>query len=195
MLANHYMTPPSVFHVWSAPEIPHSDGYPGLYYQTPFERTASSVDNSPLQSPTVNSCHHATSPPNHGSPFLSKISSEIPVARRESSTQATVHPLPLPPGAGLPSQLTPVSSVASASDFSVTSVPSQPNITSNLTAKPEIGANINAEPSPISQVAVRRKLMPIKSKWQKGKLIGRGTFGSVYVASNRFAWINILMLF
>ncbi|XP_042059563.1 mitogen-activated protein kinase kinase kinase 5-like [Salvia splendens] len=28
-------------------------------------------------------------------------------------------------------------------------------------------------------------LEPIKSKWQKGKLIGRGTFGSVYVASNR----------
>lgn len=29
-------------------------------------------------------------------------------------------------------------------------------------------------------------LEPIKSKWQKGKLIGRGTFGSVYVASNRY---------
>lgn len=28
-------------------------------------------------------------------------------------------------------------------------------------------------------------VMPIKSQWQKGKLIGRGTFGSVYVASNR----------
>ncbi|KAG6421626.1 hypothetical protein SASPL_118183 [Salvia splendens] len=28
-------------------------------------------------------------------------------------------------------------------------------------------------------------LEPIKSKWQKGKLIGRGTFGSVYEASNR----------
>ncbi|KAE9466840.1 hypothetical protein C3L33_01212, partial [Rhododendron williamsianum] len=27
-------------------------------------------------------------------------------------------------------------------------------------------------------------VMPIKSQWQKGKLIGRGTFGSVYVASN-----------
>jgi hypothetical protein len=26
----------------------------------------------------------------------------------------------------------------------------------------------------------------MKSHWQKGKLIGRGTFGSVYVASNRY---------
>ncbi|KAL6993703.1 mitogen-activated protein kinase kinase kinase, partial [Sarracenia purpurea var. burkii] len=28
------------------------------------------------------------------------------------------------------------------------------------------------------------ELMPIKPQWQKGKLIGRGTFGSVYVGSN-----------
>ncbi|KAL6545501.1 hypothetical protein OROGR_009375 [Orobanche gracilis] len=27
--------------------------------------------------------------------------------------------------------------------------------------------------------------MPIRSQWQKGKLIGRGAFGSVYVDSNR----------
>ncbi|OMO56724.1 hypothetical protein CCACVL1_26322 [Corchorus capsularis] len=33
-----------------------------------------------------------------------------------------------------------------------------------------------AEPLPI---------LPMNSQWQKGKLIGRGTFGSVYVASNR----------
>ena len=26
----------------------------------------------------------------------------------------------------------------------------------------------------------------MKNQWRKGKLIGRGTFGSVYVASNRY---------
>ncbi|XP_021668040.2 mitogen-activated protein kinase kinase kinase 5 isoform X2 [Hevea brasiliensis] len=39
--------------------------------------------------------------------------------------------------------------------------------------------------APISQVIAKAESMPLKSQWQKGKLIGRGTFGSVYVASNR----------
>ncbi|KAL8038421.1 hypothetical protein ABFX02_11G105700 [Erythranthe guttata] len=149
MFTPHYMTPPnSVFHVWSAPEIPHSDsnhGF-GFYYQMPWDRTASSVDSSPLQSP-VGSCP------------ITRIPSETSLARRENSPHATVHPLPLPPGAGMSLQSTPVSPVASTSDFS------QPNVISSLAVKPE--------------------LVPIKSRWQKGKLIGRGTFGSVYVASNR----------
>ncbi|GFP94551.1 mitogen-activated protein kinase kinase kinase yoda [Phtheirospermum japonicum] len=39
--------------------------------------------------------------------------------------------------------------------------------------------------SPLSPVGGKPEVIPRKSKWQKGKLIGRGTFGSVYVASNR----------
>ncbi|XP_058228475.1 mitogen-activated protein kinase kinase kinase 5 isoform X2 [Rhododendron vialii] len=42
------------------------------------------------------------------------------------------------------------------------------------------GATSPTKISPVSPI-----VMPIKSQWQKGKLIGRGTFGSVYVASNR----------
>ncbi|GFP99833.1 mitogen-activated protein kinase kinase kinase yoda [Phtheirospermum japonicum] len=140
MFASHYMTPPSLFHVWSAPEMPYSDCNFGhnLFYQMPLERTASSVDTSPLQSPTVSPC----------------------LARRDSNAQATVHPLPRPPGAGGPSsQSGPLSPVASRTDISG---------------------------EPISQVAAgKHELVPIKSRWRKGKLIGRGTFGSVYVASNR----------
>ncbi|KAK8993085.1 hypothetical protein V6N11_049141 [Hibiscus sabdariffa] len=35
------------------------------------------------------------------------------------------------------------------------------------------------------QVTSNQDPLPMNCKWQKGKLIGRGTFGSVYVASNR----------
>ncbi|KAI8542211.1 hypothetical protein RHMOL_Rhmol08G0120400 [Rhododendron molle] len=42
------------------------------------------------------------------------------------------------------------------------------------------GATSPTKIPPVSPI-----VMPIKSQWQKGKLIGRGTFGSVYVASNR----------
>ncbi|KAI3452054.1 hypothetical protein Pfo_008719 [Paulownia fortunei] len=188
MWATQYMTPPGVFQVWSAPEMPHSDGNLGLgfSYQTPSERTASSVDNSPLQSPRVSTHLRATSPHRPPSPLTTKISSETPLARWDSNAQATVHPLPLPPGAAMSSQPTSISPVGSKSDFSGASVPSQSSPISSLTAKPEFsGANIPSQPSPISPVGSKPELMPIKSQWQKGKLIGRGTFGSVYVASNR----------
>lgn len=44
---------------------------------------------------------------------------------------------------------------------------------------------IHSPSSSIPQVATKPEPVPMKSQWQKGKLIGRGTFGSVYVASNR----------
>ncbi|XP_015890051.2 mitogen-activated protein kinase kinase kinase 5 isoform X2 [Ziziphus jujuba] len=47
------------------------------------------------------------------------------------------------------------------------------------------GAVISSPTVPIPQVTAKPESLPLKSQWQKGKLIGRGTFGSVYVASNR----------
>ncbi|XP_047262354.1 mitogen-activated protein kinase kinase kinase 5 isoform X3 [Capsicum annuum] len=38
---------------------------------------------------------------------------------------------------------------------------------------------------PVSPPTPKADITPIKGQWKKGKLIGRGTFGSVYVASNR----------
>ncbi|KAG8384427.1 hypothetical protein BUALT_Bualt04G0116800 [Buddleja alternifolia] len=181
MWATHYVTPPGVFQVWSAPEMPHSDGNSGLgfYYQTPYDKMASSVDNSPLQSPRL-------SPPRPASPINTKIPSDNPLARWESNAQATVHPLPLPPGAVSSSQSTPISPVGPKSDFSGASLPSQSTSISLHAAKPEVtGDRIPSQPSPVSPVGSKPEVMPIKSQWQKGKLIGRGTFGSVYVASNR----------
>ncbi|KAL0461482.1 UNVERIFIED_CONTAM: Mitogen-activated protein kinase kinase kinase [Sesamum latifolium] len=180
--AIHYMTPPSVFHVWSAPEMPHSDGNLGLssYYQMASEKTASSLENSPRESPRLGFRLHGASP------LSAKISPETPAARWECNSPASVHPLPRPPGPGTPTQTTSTSQVFSASDLSATSMPSQATIITTLSAKPEFpGANISAQPSAVSHVAVKPELMPIKCQWKKGKLIGRGTCGSVYVASNR----------
>lgn len=146
-LSSPYTTP-NFFQIWSAPEMPASDSRinPGISYQTSSETTAYSVDNSPLHSPRLSplqNCRISNAPP---SPC--KLQAETPVARRDSNAQAIVHPLPLPPGAAMPS-------------------PSP------------------LPHTPIAQLSVKADLMPIKSQWQKGKLIGRGTFGSVYVASNK----------
>ncbi|CAN0864244.1 Mitogen-activated protein kinase kinase kinase 5 [Linum grandiflorum] len=47
----------------------------------------------------------------------------------------------------------------------------------SLSTPPLIPPVVAAKQEPVS--------VPMKSQWQKGKLIGRGTFGSVYVATNR----------
>ncbi|XWS29382.1 hypothetical protein CRYUN_Cryun24cG0024900 [Craigia yunnanensis] len=65
-------------------------------------------------------------------------------------------------------------------------------------SRPESNDPINVHPLPlppgaamaspsasIPQVTTKPEPLPMNCQWQKGKLIGRGTFGSVYVASNR----------
>lgn len=46
------------------------------------------------------------------------------------------------------------------------------------------GASLSL-PSPHAILTPKPESQPVKGQWQKGKLIGRGTFGSVYVATNR----------
>lgn len=55
------------------------------------------------------------------------------------------------------------------------------------------GAAISSPSAPIPQVTPKPDSLPLNSQWQKGKLIGRGTFGSVYVASNRFVELHVLL--
>lgn len=50
---------------------------------------------------------------------------------------------------------------------------------------PPPGATVTTMPVPVSHVARKQEPIPISSHWCKGKLLGRGTFGSVYCASNR----------
>ncbi|KAM7510341.1 hypothetical protein LguiB_009216 [Lonicera macranthoides] len=132
--------------IWSAPEFPPPDMSLGLGspYHMSLEKNVISVDNSPLHSPRASPRQNTRSFTGPPSPLPNRLSFDASMARRESNAQANVHPLPLPPGAAVPSQ----------------------------------------QPAPL-QVTAKPDVMPIKGKWQKGKLIGRGTFGSVYVASNR----------
>lgn len=51
--------------------------------------------------------------------------------------------------------------------------------------RPPGASTIPSPSTSVPQVATKPEPVPMKSQWQKGKLIGRGTFGSVYVASNR----------
>ncbi|KAL2531882.1 mitogen-activated protein kinase kinase kinase 5 [Abeliophyllum distichum] len=209
-LETHYTTPPSAFQVWSAPEMPLFDTHISTRstYQMHPEKTTSNVDNSPrLHSPRASSYKLAASPNKPATPLHNKISPDTSLAWRESNAHATVHPLPLPPGAATPSQPTPSFPAAAKPEFHGTSMPSQtvsisliaaipessgasmtshPTLMSPLTPKPEFSATaMPSQPTPISLVTAKPELMLIKRQWQKGKLIGRGTFGSVYIASNR----------
>lgn len=47
------------------------------------------------------------------------------------------------------------------------------------------GAAMLSPHTPAPLRTPKSDLVPVKDQWQKGKLIGRGTFGSVYVASNK----------
>ncbi|OIT02995.1 PREDICTED: mitogen-activated protein kinase kinase kinase YODA-like [Nicotiana attenuata] len=132
-----FITPPGVFQVWSAPEMPPSDTPHGVgfYYNKAF-----SVDNSPLHSPRLSPQPRSKSPSGPASPLHHlPPNDQSSMARRETCAQGNVHPLPLPPLA----------------------IP------------------------PVSPPTPKTDITPVKCQWKKGKLIGRGTFGSVYVASNR----------
>ncbi|EEF40007.1 mitogen-activated protein kinase kinase kinase 5 isoform X2 [Ricinus communis] len=83
---------------------------------------------------------------------------------------------------------------------SPTGGPASLNARLSIETSRECNANLEVHPLPlppgasssrpsisssVPQVISKAESIPLKSQWQKGKLIGRGTFGSVYVASNR----------
>ncbi|XP_050368252.1 mitogen-activated protein kinase kinase kinase 5 [Argentina anserina] len=114
--------------VWSAPGMTVND-----MTQPPHALPdVFSNESSPINSPTGRS---PLRQPQGSSPLHPRL-----------SVTSEVYPLPLPPGASLPS----------------------PSV-----------------PSPQPALTPKQESQPIKGQWQKGKLIGRGTFGSVYVATNR----------
>ncbi|KAG2719861.1 hypothetical protein I3760_02G011000 [Carya illinoinensis] len=140
----YYYMIPMGNQAWSAPEMPTSEMIPGLPPPAFFDYSAFSCNTSPHHSPARNHLQNPKSPSGPASPLHSKLSHDTSIARFESDCPVNVHPLPLPPGATMPS-------------------PS----------------------APIPQAIAKSEFVPMKSQWKKGKLIGRGTFGSVYVATNR----------
>ncbi|KAG1368579.1 mitogen-activated protein kinase kinase kinase 5 [Cocos nucifera] len=130
---------------WSSPEIPSKDMMTIFSPQVSPEKIISSPERSPLYSPArkrpVIRSRNASAPP---SPLHSKKFPENPVTGHERNSNIGVHPLPLPPGAPVPSQ----------SSFD-------------------------------HQTAAKAEVLQVTGQWQKGKLIGSGTFGNVYEATNR----------
>lgn len=138
--------------VWSAPEFPASDT--AFFAQTSPKRHLTGPDCSQISRLIGKS--PGMKPKNHSGP-TSPLHSRM--SRQRSSTchgkgTVSVHPLPLPPGAAMPSQ-----------------------------------------PAFIHQTPSKSEVSSMKSQWQKGKLIGCGTFGNVYVATNRYARFWSISLF
>lgn len=128
--------------VLSAPEFPASDTIP--FASTSPTKLLTGPDSSEVyrsigKTPGLRPKNYSEST----SPLHSRTSPRRSSTWHGNSTVA-VHPLPLPPGAAMPSQQTFIHQTASKSEVS-----------------------------------------SMKSQWQKGKLIGSGTFGNVYVATNR----------
>ncbi|XP_010664609.1 mitogen-activated protein kinase kinase kinase 5 isoform X2 [Vitis vinifera] len=142
-------------------QSPGFDRLPGCSSQMSPLKTPHTPDYSPLHSPTVQSpcispCLSPKSPTGIAFSLYPKLLPGSHVTWPEKNGHVTVHPLPLPPIALMPSEL-PLPPKALT--------PSESAISHHTAEKPNV-------PS-------------MKSQWQKGKLIGRGTFGSVYVATNR----------
>ncbi|KAL2333595.1 hypothetical protein Fmac_014808 [Flemingia macrophylla] len=144
----YYYASPKGNQFWSAPETATCEA--GLPPPAFFDLSSLGSESSPTshQSPQRRSPrHHVRTLSGPASPIHSMLTLDSTMARRDSNAPpVSVHPLPLPPGAALPSP-------PAASAF----------------------------PHPVA----KSESLPMKSQWQKGKLIGRGTFGSVYVATNR----------
>nr|KYP66661.1 Mitogen-activated protein kinase kinase kinase ANP1 [Cajanus cajan] len=134
----YYYVSPKANQFWSAPEMPINDpSPPPAFFDISALRTSDNPP-SPHHSPRGKS---PTAPSPSCSSIPPRLSLDTSIARRET---LTVHPLPLPPWAPLPSP-----------------------------------------PPTFSPPLAKTECHPMINQWQKGKLIGRGTFGSVYVATNR----------
>ncbi|GLT39038.1 hypothetical protein SLA2020_132460 [Shorea laevis] len=171
---------------WSAPEMPTVDN-PGLPPPAIFDYTAFSTDNTPLHSPPNRSPRRNTrSTSGAASPLHPKLSLETPSTWPESNGLIGGHPLPLPPGAAMPSpSCSPLPSGVAMPSPSSSPLHPGAAMPSPSSSPRRPGA---AMPSPSSSnvpVATKPESLRMNGQWQKGKLIGRGTFGSVYVASNR----------
>ncbi|CAG7902244.1 unnamed protein product [Brassica rapa] len=156
--------PPKSNQAWSAPDMPFDTS--GLPPPAFYDFTAFSTDNSPINSPRPRSPRRqirSPQPSRPTSPLHSMLSPEHLAGARDSVSS------PLHPRMS--------TDVASGRSSNVHPLPLPPGA-----ACP----SSSAAASPVSylQGPLKQDLFPMNSQWKKGKLIGRGTFGSVYVASN-----------
>lgn len=156
--------PPKSNQAWSAPDMPFDTS--GLPPPAFYDFTAFSTDNSPINSPRPRSPRRQIRSPQPSRPTspLHSILSPEHLAGARDSVSSPLHPRMS-------------TDVASGRSSNVHPLPLPPGA-----ACPSSSAA--ASPVSYPQGPLKQDLFPMNSQWKKGKLIGRGTFGSVYVASN-----------
>ncbi|RID53848.1 hypothetical protein BRARA_G01216 [Brassica rapa] len=156
--------PPKSNQAWSAPDMPFDTS--GLPPPAFYDFTAFSTDNSPINSPRPRSPRRQIRSPQPSRPTspLHPMLSPEHLAGARDSVSSPLHPRMS-------------TDVASGRSSNVHPLPLPPGA-----ACPSLSAA--ASPVSYPQGPLKQDLFPMNSQWKKGKLIGRGTFGSVYVASN-----------
>lgn len=156
-----FYLPPKSNQAWSAPDMPlDTSGLPPPAF---YDITAFSTDNSPIHSPQPRSPRkqiRSPQPSRPSSPLHSVDSSAPP----RDSVSSPLHP-----------RLSTDVTNGRRDCCNVHPLPLPPGATCSSSSAASV-------PSP--QAPLKLDSFPMNSQWKKGKLIGRGTFGSVYVASN-----------
>ncbi|XP_024007062.1 mitogen-activated protein kinase kinase kinase 5 isoform X2 [Eutrema salsugineum] len=149
-----FYLPPKSNQAWSAPDMPLDTS--GLPPPAFYDITAFSTDNSPIHSPQPRS------------------------PRRQIRS-----PQPSRPSSPLHSMLSHEHSPAPRDSVSS---PLHLRLSTDVSNGRRENSNVHPLPLPpgaaCPQAPLKLDSFPMNSQWKKGKLIGRGTFGSVYVASN-----------
>lgn len=162
-----FYLPPKSNQAWSAPDMPLDTS--GLTPPAFYDFTVFSTDNSPIHSPQPRS------------------------PRRQIRS-----PQPSRPSSPLHSMQSPDNSAAPRDSVSS---PLHPRLSTDVTNGRRENSNVHPLPLPpgaacpssvpCPQAPLKVDSFPMNSQWKKGKLIGRGTFGSVYVASNRYYFLTL----
>ncbi|KAL6880514.1 hypothetical protein ACP4OV_012079 [Aristida adscensionis] len=157
--------------VWSAPSIRSIDFVGTSSPRTSPEKYTGGPERSPcysaLRSPNLMP-RNTSAPP---SPMHSKLFPENNISRTEVNGSVSFHPLPLPPGA-----LSPMQTAFSNQSAPKVEMPS-------FEKKVEMPLFEKRVEVPLFEKKV--EMPSVGGQWQKGKLLGSGTFGCVYEATNR----------
>ncbi|XP_010484579.1 PREDICTED: mitogen-activated protein kinase kinase kinase YODA isoform X1 [Camelina sativa] len=160
-----FYLPPKSNQAWSAPDMPlDTSGLPPPAF---YDFTAFSTDNSPIHSPQPRSprrqINRSPQPSRPSSPLHSTVSPDHSAPPRDS-VSSPLHP-----------RMSIDVTNGRRDSCNVHPLPLPPGAACPSSAAASV---------PCPQAPLKQDSFPMNSQWKKGKLIGRGTFGSVYVASN-----------
>lgn len=173
-----------------SPHTTTSDIFPTHYMSPPLDIrlsnhkrfdqfTSFSANNSPFHSPTLCFSHNAIISPRGPplSPSHERVLTDTSMPRSGINGNNALNPAaPLSP---LHTRLSSATLMALRESNAQSKVHPLP--------LPPTSCVLPPLPSPSPKIA--NKTQALDSQWKKGKLIGRGTFGSVYVGSNRYVEI------